>query len=70
MRRLLGSVTRKNGWQLAEAVGDDRPDKAQRLLYSARWEVDAARDELQRLVVEVFGDEDGIGVTITHHKCG
>ena len=62
MRGLLGPVARKNGWQLAEAIGDDRPDKTQRLLYSAKWDVDAARDELQHFVVEVFGDEDGIGV--------
>jgi len=62
MRGLLGPVARKNGWQLAEAIGDDRPDKTQRLLYSAKWDVDAARRALQRFVVEVFGDEDGIGV--------
>lgn len=62
MRGLLAPVKHKNGWQLAEAVGDDRPDKTQRLLYSARWDADAARDELQCFVVEVFGDEDGIGV--------
>lgn len=62
MHGLLGAVERKNGWQLAEAVGDDRPDKTQRLLYSAKWDADAARDELQHLVMEVFGDEDGIGV--------
>ena len=62
MHGLLGPVARKNGWQLAEAIGDDRPDKTQRLLYSAKWDVDAARDELQCFVVEVFGDEDGIGV--------
>jgi SRSO17 transposase len=34
----------------------------QRLLYSAEWDADAARDELQGFVIEVFGDEDGIGV--------
>jgi SRSO17 transposase len=34
----------------------------QRLLYSARWDEDGARDELQRFVVEQFGDEEGIGV--------
>jgi len=62
LRGLLASVERKNNWQLAEAMGDSRPDKMQRLLYSAEWDADAARDELQRFVIEVFGDEDGIGV--------
>jgi SRSO17 transposase len=62
LRGLLGSAGRKNSWQLAETMGDARPDKMQRLLYSAEWDADAARDELQRFVMEVFGDEDGIGV--------
>ena len=34
----------------------------QRLLYSAEWDADAARDELQAFVIEVLGDEDGTGV--------
>ena len=62
LRGLLGSVERKNNWQLAEAMGDTRPDRMQRLLYSAEWDADAARDELQGFVIEVFGDEDGVGV--------
>ena len=62
LRGLLGSAERKNSWQLAEAMGDTRPDQMQRLLYSAEWDADAARDELQGFVIEVFGDEDGIGV--------
>ena len=32
MRGLMSPVQRKNGWQLAEAVGDETPDKMQRLL--------------------------------------
>jgi SRSO17 transposase len=62
LRGLLGSVERKNNWQLAEAMGDTRPDKMQRLLYNVKWDADSARDELQDFVTEVFGDEDGIGV--------
>jgi SRSO17 transposase len=62
LRALLAPVERKNGWQLAEAGGDERPDAMQRLLYLAQWEADAARDRLQQFVVEVFGDEAGIGV--------
>jgi SRSO17 transposase len=62
LRALLSSVERKNGWQLAEAGGDQRPDATQRLLYLAQWDADAARDRLQQFVIEVFGDEQGIGV--------
>lgn len=62
VRGLLAPVERKNGWQLAEAVGDRLPDPTQRLLYRSQWEADAARDELQQYVIEVFGEEEGIGV--------
>jgi SRSO17 transposase len=62
LRGLLAQVGRKNGWQLAEAVGDAIPDRMQRLLYRSEWEADGARDLLQQFVVEVFGDEEAIGV--------
>lgn len=61
LRGLLAPVERKNGWQLAEVVGDADPDGTQRLLFGADWDADAARDELQAFVVERFGDKDGIG---------
>ena len=32
---LLAPVERKNGWQLAEAMGEDDPQGMQRLLYEA-----------------------------------
>lgn len=62
LRGLLAPVERKNCWQMAEIVGEDDPQPMQRLLYSAHWEADEARDELQRFVIERFGDEGGIGV--------
>ena len=62
LRGLLGPVERKNGWQLAEAVGEADPQGIQRLLYAARWDADAVRDELIRLVAESFGDAEGIFV--------
>jgi len=46
LRGLLSPIPRKNGWQVAEAVGDAAPDRTQRLLYRAQWDADAARDEL------------------------
>jgi len=62
LRGLLAPVARKNCWQMAEVVGEDDPQPLQRLLYSAHWEADGARNELQRFVVERFGDPGGIGV--------
>ncbi len=62
LQGLLGRVERKNCWQLAEAVGDARPDSLQRILYECPWDEDAARDILQEFVVEELGDPDGIGV--------
>lgn len=62
LRGLLAPVQRKNCWQMAEAVGQRDPQPMQRLLYSARWDEDGVRDELQRFVIERFGDKDGIGV--------
>lgn len=63
IRALLSPLPRKNGWQLAEAIGDPDPNGAQRLLYAARWDADAVRDELIRVVDDAFGDaEEGIFV--------
>jgi SRSO17 transposase len=60
---LLGRVERKNGWQLAEAMGEADPLGAQRLLNSAKWDADLVRDDLCAYVVEHLGDEDS-GVLI------
>src|SRR5258707_5030907 len=58
----LTEAQRKNSWQVAEAVGDRIPDRMQRLLYRVPWDADAARDRLQEVVIETFGDQEGIGV--------
>ncbi|WP_437963141.1 transposase [Sorangium sp. So ce260] len=62
VRSLMGPAARRNGWQLAEAIGDPTPDRVQRLLYSADWSADAARDRLMDFTIEQFGDPQGIGV--------
>src|SRR5213078_2095521 len=41
---LLGPVERKNGWQLAAAIGDARPWRTQRVLSHVLWDEEAARD--------------------------
>ena len=60
LQGLLGSVERKNGWQLAEYVGDATPDGVQRLLAVYHWDADQVRDDLQGYVVEHLGDPAGV----------
>ena len=43
---LLGRAERKNGWQLAEAIGEPSPRGVQRLLNSATWDAEGVRDDL------------------------
>jgi SRSO17 transposase len=62
LRTLMGPVERRNGWQLAEAMGDATPDSAQRLLYHARWSAVGARNLLQDFIVEQFGNPESVGV--------
>jgi SRSO17 transposase len=49
-------VERKNGWQLAEAMGESSPRGVQRLLNSATWDADGVRDDLRTYVVDHLGD--------------
>ena len=60
---LLGRVERKNGWQLAEAIGETEPRGVQRLLSDASWDADGVRDDLRSYVVEHLG-EPASGVLI------
>lgn len=57
---LLGRVERKNGWQLAEELGDSGPQGMQRLLNAADWDEEAVRDELRGYVLEHLEAEDGV----------
>ncbi len=57
LQGLLGPIERKNGWQLAEALGEGGPQGMQRLLNAADWDAEAVRDELRAYVVEHLGDE-------------
>jgi SRSO17 transposase len=57
---LLSAVERKNGWQLAEHLGDARPWRTQRLLSHVQWDEAAARDLCRGYVVEVLADREGV----------
>src|SRR5258708_16516151 len=60
LKGLLGSVERKNGWQLAEWIGEATPDGVQHLLERAQWDAEAARDVLRKYVVEQLGERDAV----------
>jgi SRSO17 transposase len=57
---VLDRVERKNGWQLAEHLGEHGPQGVQRLLNAAHWDADAVRDDLRRYVVEHLVTPDGV----------
>ena len=60
VRGLLGDAQRKNGWQLAEALGDATPDGVQHLLARADWDADAVRDDLIGYVADALGVPGGV----------
>jgi SRSO17 transposase len=55
VRGLLSGVERKNSWWLAEAAGHAGPRAMQRLLTTACWDADAARDLVRAQVVDHLG---------------
>lgn len=57
---LMSDISRKNGWQVAEYMGEATPDGVQRLLGTAAWDVDGGRDDLRTYVVEEIGTPEGI----------
>ena len=60
LRALIAPITRKNGWQMAEEIGDTTPYGVQGFFLRHRWEADDVRDDLQKCVVDYFGDDDGV----------
>jgi SRSO17 transposase len=57
---LLQPIERRNGWQVAEQVGERTPDGVQRLMNEAQWEANAVRDDLRAYVVTHLGDPEGV----------
>jgi SRSO17 transposase len=60
VRGLLSATERKNGWQLAEYLGDPTPDGVQHLLARADWDAEAVRDELIGYAAEYLGEAGGV----------
>jgi len=62
VRGLLSDVARKNGWQLAQAVGLIDPHPLQRLLSEASWDEELLAKQLRELVMAQVGHEAGVAV--------
>jgi SRSO17 transposase len=60
LEALLSGAQRKNGWQLAEQIGDARPWRTQRVLSHVQWDQDAARDLCRDYVIEHIGRPNGV----------
>jgi len=57
---LLSVCERKNGWQLAEWMGEAAPHRMQHLLDRARWDADAARDRVRDYVLDALNSEESV----------
>jgi len=55
LQGVLGKAERRNGWHLAEAVGDQSPYAMQHLLSRSSWDVEGVREETRRYVREGLG---------------
>jgi SRSO17 transposase len=58
VQALSSDLPRKNGWQIAEWVGDASPNKTQRLLNHAVWDETAAMGVVAEFVAEHLGAGD------------
>jgi SRSO17 transposase len=58
VRACMPDLVKRNGWTIAEQVGDASPDKTQRLLNHARWDTAGVMSVIRRFVI---GGLDGAG---------
>jgi SRSO17 transposase len=60
LQGLLAPVERKNGWQMAEELGERGPRGVQRLFGEADWDEEGVRDDLRAYVTKQLGEENGV----------
>jgi SRSO17 transposase len=60
LKGLLSPAERKNGWQLAEILGDTTPYGIQQFLYRSPFDPDVLRDDLRNYILEHLGHDDAI----------
>jgi SRSO17 transposase len=60
MQGLMSQASRKNGWQLAEEMGEATPYAMQHMLDRARWDGNGMRDELRAYVWDMLAEPTGV----------
>lgn len=60
IQALLSPVERKNGWQIAEQVGNANPYRVQHLLGRAQWDAEKLTQEVRQYGVQGLGESDDI----------
>ncbi|MBW4528934.1 MAG: IS701 family transposase [Phormidium tanganyikae FI6-MK23] len=60
IQALLSPVERKNGWQIAEQVGNANPYRVQHLLGRAQWDAEKVCQEVRQYGVEGLSESDDI----------
>ena len=60
IQALLSPVERKNGWQIAEQVGNENPYRVQHLLGRSQWDAEKLAQEVRQYGVEGLGESDDI----------
>ena len=64
VRGLMATLERKNGWQLAEFIGDSSPYAVQNFLSRAIWSADKARDQLTKSAMDTLLEKQEAGALI------
>ena len=59
---LMSPIGRKNGWQMAECLGQKTPYAIQQFLYRGKWSADEMRDCMRRYISEQIGEPDAVMV--------
>src|SRR5260370_38766937 len=62
LRGLLAPVERKNGWQVAEELGDPNVHGVPRRLSEDDWDEEAVRDDLRDYVIEHLAESCAVVV--------
>lgn len=60
LRGLISRVERKNGWQLAEELGEATPTNLQHFIARAIWNADEVRDDVREYVAEHLGEDEAV----------
>jgi SRSO17 transposase len=60
LQGLMSDASRKNAWQVAEAMGEAAPYAIQHLLDRAKWDCDGVRDELRASVWEALSSPNAV----------